>query len=154
MSSHWAAKIVILRIFSRQTIVSDDRVRLRPEKRFQTCFNMLTWRCKTGSRIGLKLSIRRWNRARSRANRIQIEPSLSHSMMCIVGLVTNRTFSRPSRREVGWEMITQRIVFTLYYPIEYSGSQKSWPILPCISYGSMGHDFCGQLYISKSDNES
>jgi len=29
---------------------------------------------------------------------------------------------------------------------KYSGSQKSWPMLPCISYRSMGHDFCGHLY--------
>ena len=28
----------------------------------------------------------------------------------------------------------------------YSGPQKSWPLLPCISYGSEGHDFCGPLY--------
>jgi len=29
----------------------------------------------------------------------------------------------------------------------YSGPQKSWPLLPCISYESKGHDFCGPLYI-------
>jgi len=28
----------------------------------------------------------------------------------------------------------------------YSGPQKSWPLLSCISYGRKGHDFCGPLY--------
>ena len=30
--------------------------------------------------------------------------------------------------------------------IMYSGPQKSWLLLPCISNGSKGHDFCGPLY--------
>ena len=29
----------------------------------------------------------------------------------------------------------------------YSGPQKSWPRLPCISYGRKGHNFCDPLYI-------
>jgi len=28
------------------------------------------------------------------------------------------------------------------------GQQKSWTLLPCISYGSRGHNFCDPLYIS------
>jgi len=32
-----------------------------------------------------------------------------------------------------------------WYPV-YSGPQKWWPLLPCISYGIRGHHFCGPLY--------
>jgi len=35
---------------------------------------------------------------------------------------------------------------TIMFWTRYSGPQKSWPLLPCISYGSRGYDFCGPLY--------
>jgi len=28
----------------------------------------------------------------------------------------------------------------------YSGPRKSWPLFPCISYGSKGRNFCDPLY--------
>jgi len=33
----------------------------------------------------------------------------------------------------------------------YRGPQKLRLLLPCISYGSKGHDFCGQLYMLRSE---
>ena len=34
-----------------------------------------------------------------------------------------------------------------YTTLQYSGPQKSCPLITCISYGSSGHDFCGPLYL-------
>jgi len=38
--------------------------------------------------------------------------------------------------------------------VGYSGPQKSWPLLPCISYGSKGHDFCDPLYANHKDSST
>jgi len=43
-------------------------------------------------------------------------------------------------------------VYALIAEELYSVPQKSWPLLPCISYESRGHDFCDTLYIHFSTN--
>jgi len=41
----------------------------------------------------------------------------------------------------------QKSTFNDLCPRLYSGPQKSWPLLSCISYENRGHNFCGLVYV-------
>jgi len=83
-------------------------------------------------------------------------------MLEFAGATTNSTRRQPEHTDVhhvayarfaGATALQPRERFrlpSLAFEEKYSGSQKSWPQVPCISYGSRGHDFCEPLYGSIS----